>query len=110
MTDFTPGVINVYDKGYVDYNRLDQIHEAGGCEHFFKWLKQHSKVKHFFATDEVGAVKQIYLSLILYCLLALFKQNMRTDATLNKIRVAIRASLYSTFEGFKRKIMRLNPF
>ncbi|MGX8796669.1 IS4 family transposase [Fusibacter sp. JL298sf-3] len=195
VTDFTPGVINVYDRGYVDYDRLDQIHEAGGCfvvrmksnsvtwantrydnpkgvlyaskgpvgsgskktrheyhyiqqadddgtiyhfltnvpdletdtglcfedvcnlyklrwkiELFFKWLKQHSKVKHFFATDEVGAVNQIYLSLILYCLLALFKQNLRTDAPLNKIRVAIRASLYSTFESFKRKIMRLNPF
>lgn len=77
-------------------------------ELFFEWLKQHSKVKHFFATDEVGAVNHIYISIILYCLLALFKQNLRTDTPPNKIRVVIRASLYSAFEGFKQKIMRLN--
>lgn len=195
VTEFTEGVINVYDRGYLEYENFDQITDAGGrfvvriksnsvtwtntrydnpkgvlysskgpvgsgvkktkheyyyiqkaddegtiyhfltnipdletdtglrfedvcdiyklrwkIELFFKWLKQHSKVKHFFATDEVGAVNQIYISLILYSLLALFKQNLKTDATLNKIRIAIRASLYSTFEGFKRKIMRLNPF
>lgn len=79
-------------------------------ELFFKWIKQHSEVKHFFATNEVGAMNQIYITLILYCLLAIFKQNLSTKATLNKIRIAIRASLYNTFEDFKRKIMKLNPF
>jgi hypothetical protein len=79
-------------------------------ELFFKWIKQHSEVKHFFATNEVGAMNQIYITLILYCLLAIFKQKLSTKATLNKIRIAIRASLYNTFEDFKRKIMKLNPF
>lgn len=37
-------------------------------ELFFKWLKQHVKIKHFYGMSETALQNQIYLALITYCL------------------------------------------
>jgi len=37
-------------------------------ELFFKWLKQHVKIKHFYGMSETAIQNQIYLALITYCL------------------------------------------
>jgi hypothetical protein len=69
-------------------------------ELFFKWIKQHFEVKHFYACSQEGAENQVYLSLIM----ALFKQRIITRGTLDKIRIAIRASIYQPFELVKPKL------
>ncbi len=43
-------------------------------EIFFKWLKQHLHVKHFYGNGEQAVELQLYIALITYCLLALIKQ------------------------------------
>jgi hypothetical protein len=40
-------------------------------ETFFKWIKQHLKIKKFYSTSFNGILIQIYTALILYCLLKL---------------------------------------
>ena len=40
-------------------------------ETFFKWIKQHLKIKKFYSTTFNGILIQIYTALILYCLLKL---------------------------------------
>jgi hypothetical protein len=40
-------------------------------EVFFKWIKQHLKIKHFYGTTFNAILIQIYSALILYCLLKL---------------------------------------
>ncbi|MCK8061716.1 MULTISPECIES: IS4 family transposase, partial [unclassified Fusibacter] len=171
LIDYCEGVINVLDRGYADFRKLDEITDAGGkfvvriknntttwinerfedakgvkfaskgpvgaaskktrheyyyiqkfddegnllhlltnienleshekitfetvaefykmrwqIELFFKWIKQHFEVKHFYACTQEGTENQVYLSLIMYCLLALFKQSIITRGTLDKIR------------------------
>ncbi|MCK8060244.1 hypothetical protein MRX50_11375, partial [Fusibacter sp. A2] len=66
--------------------------------------------KHFYACTQEGTENQVYLSLIMYCLLALFKQSIITRGTLDKIRFAIRASIYEPFELVKPKLEKLTPY
>src|SRR5699024_4521880 len=37
-------------------------------ELFFKWLKQHVNIQHFYGTSENAVLNQIYIALIAYCL------------------------------------------
>jgi IS4 transposase len=40
-------------------------------ELFFKWIKQHVKIKHFYGMSENAVNNQNYLALITYCLTVL---------------------------------------
>jgi len=42
-------------------------------ELFFKWIKQHLKVKHFHGKSEQAVENQIFIALISYCLLKLME-------------------------------------
>lgn len=79
-------------------------------ELFFKWIKQHFKVKHFFATNQIALTNQIMITLTLYALLALFKSTILCKTTLNKLRIAISTALTSSYKVFEQKILKLNPY
>lgn len=51
-------------------------------ESFFKWIKQHLKIKRFIAYSLNGILLQIYAALILYLLLALFRHTQRLKLSL----------------------------
>lgn len=42
-------------------------------ELFFKWLKQHAQIKHFYGTSENIVINQVLLALMTYCSLVLLK-------------------------------------
>lgn len=42
-------------------------------ETFFKWMKQHIKIKSFYGTSENAVMNQVWMALIAYCLLTLVK-------------------------------------
>lgn len=46
------------------------------CELFFKWLKQHLRVKEFYGTSENAVKIQIYAAIIAYCLVAIVQSEM----------------------------------
>ncbi len=46
---------------------------------FFKWLKQHLKIKKFWGTSENAVKTQIYVAIITYCLVAVVKHDMRLE-------------------------------
>ena len=49
-------------------------------ELFFKWMKQHLKIKSFWGTT-LNAVKiQIYCAVIAYCLVALVGNKLKVDS------------------------------
>lgn len=50
-------------------------------ELFFKWLKQHLKIKKFWGTTENAVRIQIYCAIITYCLVLLVKHNMKLERT-----------------------------
>ena len=48
------------------------------CELFFKWLKQHLRVKEFYGTSENAVKIQIYTAIIAYCLVAIVQVEIST--------------------------------
>ena len=46
-------------------------------ELFFKWLKQHLKIKKFWGTSENSVKIQIYVAIITYCLIAIVHHDMK---------------------------------
>ena len=54
-------------------------------ELFFKWIKQHLRIKAFYGTS-VNAVKtQIWIAISVYVLIAIIKKQMKLDLSLYKI-------------------------
>ena len=62
-------------------------------ELFFKWLKQHLKIKSFWGTS-LNAVKiQIYSAIIAYCLVALVRNKLKVDHSTYEILQILSISL-----------------
>ena len=56
-------------------------------ELFFKWIKQHLKVKSFWGTS-LNAVKiQVYSAIIAYCLVALVSNKLKVDRSTYELKV-----------------------
>jgi IS4 transposase len=55
--------------------------ERWGIELFFKWIKQHLKIKSFLGRSEIAVRIQLLTALISYLLLALYKQSHAPDVT-----------------------------
>ncbi len=63
-------------------------------ELFFKWIKQHLKIKTFWGTS-LNAVKiQIYSAVITYCLVALIRNNLKIDRSTYEILQILSISLF----------------
>ena len=62
-------------------------------ELFFKWMKQHLKIKSFWGTT-LNAVKiQMYCAVIAYCLVALVGNKLKVDRTIYEILQILSISL-----------------
>lgn len=62
-------------------------------ELFFKWLKQHLKIKKFWGTSENAVRVQIYCAIITYCLVVIIKHDMQLDRSAYEILQIIGISL-----------------
>ncbi|GAB1720378.1 MAG: hypothetical protein NTAFB09_21090 [Nitrosospira sp.] len=63
-------------------------------ELFFKWIKQHLRIKAFYGTTENAVNTQIRIAITVYVLVATVKKRLKTKASLYTI-LQIRASLFS---------------
>jgi IS4 transposase len=75
-------------------------------ELFFKWMKQHCCVKHFYGLSQQAVENQIYLALITYCLLQLLKLRTAYQGSLLQILTLLTTCLYDLFELFVEKLSR----
>ena len=62
-------------------------------ELFFKWLKQHLKIKKFWGTSENAVRIQIYCAIITYCLVAIIRHDLQLDRSVYEILQIISISL-----------------
>lgn len=46
-------------------------------ELFFKWMKQHLRIKEFYGTSENAVKIQIYCAIISYCIVAIIENNLK---------------------------------
>jgi len=51
-------------------------------ERFFKWIKQHLRIKHFFGTSENAVKTQIWSAVCTYVLIAIIKKELQLNASL----------------------------
>lgn len=63
-------------------------------ELFFKWLKQHVEIKHFYGMSETAIQNQIYLVLITYCLHVLVQLEMKSKKSLLQITRWLKAAIW----------------
>lgn len=62
-------------------------------ELFFKWIKQHLKIKSFWGTSENAVKTQVYIAVITYTLVAIVKQQLKTHYTTYEVLQILGASL-----------------
>lgn len=65
-------------------------------ELFFKWLKQHLKIKKFWGTSENAVRIQIYCAMCAYCLVAIVQHDMKLDRSTYEVLQILGVSLTDT--------------
>lgn len=79
----------------LDAEEISEIYrQRWAIELFFKWLKQHVKIKHFYGMSETAIQNQIYLALITYCLNVLIQLEMKSKKSLLRISRWLKRSLW----------------
>ena len=63
-------------------------------ELFFKWIKQHLRIKAFYGTSENAVKTQIWIALAVYVLVAIVKQRLHLEASLYTILQILSVSLF----------------
>lgn len=63
-------------------------------ELFFKWIKQNLKVKTFYGTSPNAVKTQIWVSMIVYLMLAILKERYHLDASLSKLLHFLEVNLF----------------
>lgn len=54
-------------------------------ELFFRWIKQHLRIKTFFGTSENAVKTQLWISVSVYVLVAIIRKRLGLEMTLYKI-------------------------
>ena len=62
-------------------------------ELFFKWLKQHLKIKKFWGTTENAVRIQIYVAISTYLLVSIVKHDMQIDRSIYEVLQILSISL-----------------
>jgi hypothetical protein len=63
-------------------------------ELFFKWIKQHLRIKAFYGTSENAVKTQIWIAVSMYVLVAIVRKQLELDASLYQILQILSVSLF----------------
>ncbi len=63
-------------------------------ELFFKWIKQHLRIKVFYGTTENAVKTQIWIAISVYVLVAIIKKRLKLDRSLYTILQILSVSLF----------------
>jgi Domain of unknown function (DUF4372)/Transposase DDE domain len=63
-------------------------------ELFFKWIKQHLRIKAFYGTSENAVKTQIWIAVSVYVLVAILRKRLELDASLYQILQILSISLF----------------
>lgn len=73
-------------------------HNRWQIELFFKWLKQHLKVKKFWGVSENAVRIQIYTAVTAYCMMAIVQKKMDVQRSIYEMLQFVSVSLTDTVE------------
>jgi hypothetical protein len=63
-------------------------------ELFFKWIKQHLRIKKFYGTSENAVKSQIWIAVSVYVLVAIVKKRLNLDVTLYTLLQILSVTLF----------------
>ncbi len=63
-------------------------------ELFFKWIKQHLRIKRFYGTTENAVKTQIWIAITIYVLVAIVKKRLNIEASLYSIPQILNLTLF----------------
>ena len=61
---------------------------------FFKWIKQHLRIKSFYGTIENAVKTQIWIAISVYVLVAIIKKRLKVDLNLYTILQILSITLF----------------
>ncbi len=79
-------------------------------ELFFKWIKQHLRIKAFYGTSENAVKTQIWIAISVYVLVAIIKKQLKLEASLYTILQILsvtlfeKRSIFQALTDFKEQI------
>jgi IS4 transposase len=74
---------------------IAQLHKCRWqVELFFKWIKQHLRIKAFYGTTENAVKTQIWIAISIYVLIAIVKNQLKIDRSLYTILQILSVSLF----------------
>lgn len=65
-------------------------------ELFFKWIKQHLRIKSFFGTSENAVKTQVWIAVSVYVLVAIIKKRLKIEASLYSILQILSLTVFET--------------
>jgi hypothetical protein len=63
-------------------------------ELFFKWIKQHLRIKRFYGTSENAVKSQIWIAVSIYVLIAIIKKQLNLNASLYTVLQILSVTLF----------------
>lgn len=72
----------------------DLYHERWKIELFFKWVKQHLRIKAFYGTSANAVKTQVWIAVCAYLLVAIVKKSMNFELSLYTILQILSVSLF----------------
>ncbi len=81
-------------------------------ELFFKWIKQHLRIKRFLGTSENAVKTQIWSAVATYTLIAIVKKELNLDASLYTLLQILSVSVFEKtplFQAFSEAIYETEP-
>ena len=67
-------------------------------ELFFKWIKQHLRIKAFYGTSDNAVRTQIWIAISTYVLVAILKKHLNTELSLYTMLQILSVSLFQKIE------------
>jgi hypothetical protein len=61
---------------------------------FFKWIKQHLRIKAFYGTSENAVKTQVWIAISVYVLVAIIKKELKIDQSLYTILQILSVTLF----------------
>ena len=77
-------------------------------ELFFKWIKQHLRIKAFFGTSENAVKTQIWIAISVYVLVAIVKKELRVERSLYEILQVLSLTLFEKTPLFQALQIEIN--
>ena len=82
-------------------------------ELFFKWIKQHLRIKVFFGTSKNAVETQIWIAISIYLLIAIIKKTLKLDESLYTLSQIFSISLFERCQNLsdfiKQNYKNLQP-